>query len=65
MTDLCSGIKREGESCSKNNNCTYPNCKQTETKMIKRKDALKGGLHPNARLRNKNYTLKDKLNTTK
>jgi hypothetical protein len=23
----CSGVKREGESCTKNNNCTYPNCK--------------------------------------
>lgn len=27
---LCSGIKREGESCSKNNNCTYPNCNQNK-----------------------------------
>lgn len=22
----CEGVKREGESCNKNNNCTYPNC---------------------------------------
>jgi hypothetical protein len=29
--------------------------------MIRRENALKGGLHPNARLRNKTYTLKDKL----
>lgn len=25
----CSGLKRYGESCSKNDNCTYPNCKET------------------------------------
>ena len=23
----CKHIKREGESCTLNNNCTYPNCK--------------------------------------
>ena len=23
----CKHIKREGESCRLNNNCTYPNCK--------------------------------------
>ena len=22
----CSGIKKEGESCTKNNNCIYPRC---------------------------------------
>ena len=22
----CKEVKREGESCSKNNNCNYPNC---------------------------------------
>jgi hypothetical protein len=24
---MCKHIKREGESCRLNNNCTYPNCK--------------------------------------
>ena len=23
----CKYVKREGESCTLNNNCTYPNCK--------------------------------------
>jgi hypothetical protein len=23
----CNGVKREGESCTKNNNCKYPSCK--------------------------------------
>jgi hypothetical protein len=23
---VCEGIKREGESCTKNDSCTYPNC---------------------------------------
>ena len=26
-TKGCKHIKREGESCRLNNNCTYPNCK--------------------------------------
>lgn len=38
-----------------------PNYNQNKSEMSKRKDALKGGLHPDARLRNKTYTLKDKL----
>ena len=32
-----NGIKKEGESCSLNNNCTYPNCLEknfTEKDMI-------------------------------
>jgi len=24
--DSCKGVKKEGESCSFNNRCTYPNC---------------------------------------
>lgn len=24
----CKYVKREGESCTLNNNCTYPNCKK-------------------------------------
>ena len=26
--EKCKHIKREGESCRLNNNCTYPNCKE-------------------------------------
>ena len=26
--EKCKHIKREGESCRLNNNCTYPDCKQ-------------------------------------
>lgn len=26
----CKYVKREGESCTLNNNCTYPNCKGTK-----------------------------------
>lgn len=29
----CNGIKKQGESCTKNNNCTYPNC--GKVKIIK------------------------------
>jgi hypothetical protein len=28
VTPLCKYIKREGESCSLNNNCKFPNCEQ-------------------------------------
>ena len=28
----CKYIKREGESCTLNNNCTYPNCKELHQK---------------------------------
>ena len=54
----CSGIKKEGESCSRNNKCTYPNCTETvETPSIPKmytKDEVyslclraycKGGVH--------------------
>lgn len=30
----CNGIKREGESCNKNNNCTYPNCGEIKINKI-------------------------------
>jgi len=30
--DTCKHIKREGESCTKNNNCTYPNCEMENCK---------------------------------
>ena len=33
----CKYIKREGESCTLNNNCTYPNCK-IETFNTKRNE---------------------------
>lgn len=36
---VCSGIKREGESCSKNNNCTYPKCQ----KMYSREEVIRKG----------------------
>jgi len=35
--NTCKYIKREGESCTKNNNCTYPNC---EEKMYTKQEAL-------------------------
>ncbi len=33
LEHVCEGVKREGESCSKNNNCSYPNC--GKVKIIK------------------------------
>jgi hypothetical protein len=35
MNNQCSkiGIKREGESCTLNNNCIYPNCIIDEVKL--------------------------------
>lgn len=32
VQNKCKYIKREGESCTLNNNCTYPNCTPQRTK---------------------------------
>lgn len=32
----CKHIKREGESCTLNNNCTYPSCKELVDKCNER-----------------------------
>ena len=39
-TKGCKHIKREGESCRLNNNCTYPNC-EIETNMKRKKRKTK------------------------
>jgi hypothetical protein len=31
---ICNGIKKEGESCTLNNKCTYPNCGQIKITNI-------------------------------
>ncbi len=40
-----NGIKREGESCTLNNNCTYPNCKiPTSTELVRGDDDFRPNL---------------------
>ena len=38
----CKYIKREGESCTLNNNCKYPNCKQMRHAQQNLEDAWYG-----------------------
>ena len=35
MSKGCSAVKRFGESCPKNNNCTYPKCLETMSEAMK------------------------------
>lgn len=37
MSEGCSAVKRFGESCPKNNNCTYPQCLIDEKKTMVKK----------------------------
>ncbi len=40
---ICKYIKKEGASCSLNNNCKYPNCTKNQQNILKQLNDIVNG----------------------